>query len=251
MANFHLEIKTISRTKGSSITSRANYISGHTLRDHYLDKTFYHTRDDVRYAKVFLPPEAPEHLRDLGALCQAVDRAERRRDARTGRILIGSLPNELTLPDWIEIVDSFIQRNFLNRGLCAVAAIHHGKNTRDMSLDNPHVHIIVPTRTVGPEGFLPRKDRTLNRNACLQQWRADWAMVQNRAYERNGLSVRVSHERLTAQGILDREPIVHLSHRDWQREQRGERTRAGDRNRQIRQRSQHWREQEHTLDRSR
>ena len=60
--------------------------------------------------------------------------------------------------------------------------------------------------------------------------------MQNRAYERNHLNIRVSHERLEAQG-LDREPTNHLSLVDWQREKRGERTRAGDRKREIEERN--------------
>lgn len=58
-------------------------------------------------------------------------------------------------------------------------------------------------------------------------------MVQNRAYERNGLDIRVSHESLEVQGVRDRHPTIHLSLADWQREKRGERTHAGDKKREI------------------
>ena len=68
-------------------------------------------------------------------------------------------------------------------------------------------------------------------------WREQWALVQNRAYERNGLDIRVSHESLEVQGIRDREPIIHISRIDCQREMAGERTPAGDRKRAIKQRN--------------
>lgn len=58
-------------------------------------------------------------------------------------------------------------------------------------------------------------------------------MIQNRAYERNGLDIRVSHESLKVQGVYDREPTIRLSRIDWQREQHGERTPAGDLKRAI------------------
>lgn len=238
MANFHIEVKTISRGRGESFTSRANYISGVPMTDAYLEKRFYHARDDVLYLRIFMPPESPERFQDLETFCQAVDQAERRKDARTGRVLIASLPNELTLPDWTRVVENFVRKNFLDHGICAVAAIHHGQNTQDPKRDNPHVHILIPTRAMGPEGFQGKKYRKLDRKVCLQIWRHSWAMQQNRAYERAGLPMRVSHLRLEDQGIRDREPIRHLNHRDWKLEQRGERTAAGDRNREIRQRNQ-------------
>ena len=57
------------------------------------------------------------------------------------------------------------------------------------------------------------------------------------AYERNGLDIRVSHESLEVQGIRNREPTIHLSRADWQREMRGIHTPAGDRKREIQERN--------------
>lgn len=62
--------------------------------------------------------------------------------------------------------------------------------------------------------------------------------MQNRAYERNGLEIRVSHESLEVQGIRGREPTIHLSRIDWQREQRGEQTLAGTQKRKVQARNE-------------
>lgn len=144
-----------------------------------------------------------------------------------------------TMPpgELVRIVHEFIERNFLPCDLCAIAAIHRGRNHDDPSKDNPHVHIIVPTRPVGENGFSERKDREHDKREYINIWREQWAQVQNRAYERNGLDIQVSHESLEVQGKRDREPTIHLSRIDWQREQRGERTPAGDRKRAIRDRN--------------
>ena len=88
-------------------------------------------------------------------------------------------------------MSGFIEHNFIRQGLCAVAAIHQGRNVEDPSRDNPHVHIIVPTRTVGPEGFNKKKDREHDKRKYVKIWRKEWASAQNRAYERNGLDIRV------------------------------------------------------------
>ena len=134
-------------------------------------------------------------------------------------------------------LETGVEHNFIRQGLCAVAAIHQGKNVENPSRDNPHVHIIVPTRTVEAEGFSKKKDREHDKREYIKIWREEWASAQNRAYERNRLDIRVSHESLEAQGERDREPTPHLSRIDWQREQRGERTPAGDRKREIEERN--------------
>ena len=237
MANYHLEITVISRGKGRSLTRAVHYISGKRLRDSYRDETYYRRRDDVPYCWIFQPANAPPEFHDLQSLCDRIEQAERRYDARTAREFKGSLPNELPLREQIRIVSGFIERNFVRHGLCAVAAIHEGKNVENPSKDNPHVHIIVPTRAVGPEGFSKKKDRERDKREYIKIWREEWASAHNRAYERNRLDIRVSHENLESQGELDREPTPHLSRIDWQREQRGERTPAGDRKREIEERN--------------
>lgn len=233
MANFHLGIETISRKKGRSVTSTASYINGRSLHDSRTSKTYYNSRKDIVWQKIFLPSTAPPEFQDLQYLCDEIEEAEVRWDARTARQFIGSLPNELPPGELVRIVQNFIEQNFVSYGLCAIAAIHRGLNRNDPSKNNPHVHILVPTRTVGPDGFSQKKDREHDKREYVRFWREQWAEVQNRAYERNGLDIRVSHESLKVQGISDREPAPHINLTDFQREKRGERTRAGDRKRAI------------------
>lgn len=233
MANYHLEVQVISRKKNLSVTRRATYITGHKLHDSRNGKTYYNKRDDVPYSRVFLPINAPPEFGDIQHLCDKLEGAEKRKDARTAREFKGSLPNELSLTQLIHIVYDFAKVNFVDHGFCAIVAIHRGENSNDSARNNPHVHIIVPTRTVGPDGFNKIKDREYDKHKYIGIWREYWALVQNRAYERSGLDIRVSHESLKAQGIHDREPTIHLSLADFQREKRGERTLAGDRKREI------------------
>lgn len=237
MANYHLEVSIISRGKGRSVTSSASYICGRKLHDSYNGKTYYNPRKDVIWQKVFLPSMAPPQFQNLQRLCDEIERAEVRWDARTARQFIGSLPNELPPGEQVQIAREFIDSNFISCGLCAVAAIHRGHNRDDPSRNNPHVHIIVTTRTIESDGFCRKKDREHDKRKYITIWREQWAMVQNRAYERNGLDIQVSHESLEVQGKRNREPTIHLSRIDWQKEQRGERTSAGDRKRAIKERN--------------
>lgn len=217
--NYHMEITLLSRDKGASPGSVLCYISGEKIHDNYSGKTYRHHRNDLVQCRVYLPPDAPKDLLDLQHLCDELNKAEKRKDARTGRQFICSLPNELVPGEWAKIVSEFIKENFVAHGLCAVAAIHRGKLPSNHPKSNPHVHIIVSTRTLGPEGFSPKKDREHNKRSYIEIWRRSWAEIQNRAYERCHIKKRVSHESLRVQGI-DRKPARHVNYVDWQRTER-------------------------------
>ena len=216
---YHMEVSTLSRGKGRSLGASLSYISGKKIHDRYSGKTYRHRRFDLVQCRVYLPPSSPNALQDLQCLCDELNKAEKRKDARTGRLFICSLPNELVPGEWVKIVKDFIEENFVAKGLCAVAAIHRGTNRDFPSKNNPHVHIIVSTRTVGPEGFNPQKDREHDKRCYIEIWRRAWAEVQNRAYERCHIEKRISHESLRVQGI-DRKPLRHVNYVDWQRAER-------------------------------
>ncbi len=237
MANYHLEIGIISRGKGRSIASAISYASRSTIHDHYLGETYCNPKNDLIFCRIYLPANAPPGFSDLQNLCDEIDKAECRYDARTARTFIGSLPNELPADELVQIVQEFVKENFVSQGLYAIVAIE-GKNRKYPSKNNPHAHIIVPTRTLDEKGFEKEKDRKQNSKTYVHIWREKWARVQNRAYERNGLDIRVSHESLEVQGEHDREPLNHISRRDWQKEQNGIRTLAGDERRSIKTRNQ-------------
>lgn len=222
---YHMEVSTLSRGKGRSLGASLSYISGKKIHDRYSGKTYRHRRFDLVQCRVYLPPSAPNALRDLQCLCDELNKVEKRKDARTGRLFICSLPNELMPGEWARIVNEFIQENFVSQGLCAVAAIHRGKLPSNHPKSNPHVHIIVSTRTVGPEGFNPKKDREHNQRSYIEIWRRAWARVQNRAYERCHVKKRVSHESLRVQGV-ERKPTRHVSYVDLQRGERQRRIQA-------------------------
>lgn len=232
MANYHFNVSVISRGKGLSLTRRANYISGQTLHDSWNKRTYYRSRNDVQFCGIFLPDDAPSAFHDLQFLCDKMEQAEARWDARTAREVKASLPNELSPQENRWIVQEYIQTNLLTWGVGVISAIHEGKNDTDPSRNNPHVHMIVSTRAIGSNGFAVEKDRSLDHGKNIRLWREQWALVQNLAYQRNHLSKHVDHESLEVQGS-PHEPTIHLSRIDWQREKNGEHTVNGDKNREI------------------
>ncbi len=111
MANYHMEIKNLNRTD-SSLGQLLNYVSGLTIRDIYLEKSYYKKRSDVLMTRIYLPKGAPQYLSDLQRLCDEIHKAEKRYDARTARSFICSLPNELPFDEQVKIVSEFIEGNF-------------------------------------------------------------------------------------------------------------------------------------------
>ena len=232
LANYHLEVSIISRKKGRSVTKLANYISGQKLHDSYTGKNHYKRRSDVLYSKVLLPADAPTEFYNIQYLCNKIDEAEKRCDARTAREIKASLPNELSKEENIRIVNKFVARNILRRGLGAIVAIHEGRNEEAPEKNNPHVHIIITTRQITSDGFSRKKDRSIDKKAVLTRWREAWMEEQNHAYERNWLDIEISHASLKAQGI-DRIPKKHISRIDFQKKQRLEQLLAKSKKRVI------------------
>lgn len=237
MSIYHLEIKNLSRGKGNSMAAAVSYIGGTKLRDNYRNVDHYKRRTDLIVASLVLPDNCPEAFENMQTLCDEVENKEKRYDARLAKCFIGSLPNELSTDEHIEIVENFVFENFVNLGYIAIVAVHSGTNDKDPKRNNPHVHIIVPTRTFDETGFSNIKPREFNRKDLIYIWRERWAKEINLAYERNGHDIRVSHQSLEVQGI-DREPTCHISQRDWRLECRGEQTDAGNKKRAIKARNE-------------
>ena len=122
MANYHFEVGIISRGKCRSVVRSASYITGKKLHDCYNGRTYYHQRMDVLYFKIFLPDNALSEFDNLQNLCDEINKAERRYDARTAREFKGSLPNELQRYEQKHIVEEFVNNNFIPYNLCAIVA---------------------------------------------------------------------------------------------------------------------------------
>ena len=242
MALFSFSVKAISRLKGESIVKVASYQSRGKLYDERENITYDFTnRRDLAYTEIFLPPNAPTEFLDRQLLWNAVDKMEKRYDARTGRAIIAALQNELTLETQIKTIKEFVLEAFVKRGMCADVAIHRGHREDKTRMEgehakvppnNPHFHILLTDRPIERGGFCATKNRGWNKKYLVRHWRELWEKVQNKEFERNGLDVRVSHESLEVQG-LDREPTKHLGRKSTEMKRRGIETNRDSENRAI------------------
>ena len=195
MAIFGLNVKTISRLRGESAAKTAAYILRENLYDPYWKKTHYFSQvKDLMYSEILIPEEAPCQFHELGTLLKAIETAEKRYDARIGRVVRLTLPNDAEISDEerIKLAKNFINEAFIDQGICAVLAIHKGENVIP-SKCNPHAHVMITDRQVDVNGFCGKKNRDWNKKERIYKWRKLWEEVQNNFFLEKGFEVRVCH----------------------------------------------------------
>lgn len=252
MALYGLNVQTISRLKGGSVAKTASYILRENVFDLRLNKMHYYAHTgDLLYSDVLIPDNAPQEFHNLETLLGAIDMAEKRYDARTGRVVRLTLPNDREISDEerIELARDFVKDVFISEGMCAVLAIHEGRN-EDPEKSNPHAHVILTDRPVDKNGFCSKKNREWNKVKFLYKCRKLWAEAQNEFFVEKGMEVRVSHQSLEVQGI-DREPMIPLGRAAMALERKGIRTENGDKNREIEIRNREREEEKHLRRRER
>jgi hypothetical protein len=224
LAIYHLSAKLISRGKGQSAIAAAAYRSGERLFDEQDEQQkFYKARAErIVHAEIMAPANAPEWAHDRGQLWNHAERAEKRKDAQLAREFEIALPHELTEQQREWLVKDFAREAFVRKGYAVDFAIH--APDKDSDARNHHAHIMVTMRTLGPDGFAPKKDRSMNghkeRREQLETWRGQWERLANRHLERHGHKERIDCRTLEAQGI-EREPTTHLGYAALEMTERG------------------------------
>ncbi|HWI53476.1 MAG TPA: MobQ family relaxase [Symbiobacteriaceae bacterium] len=227
MAIYYMNVQVIGRSAGRTATGAAAYRAGERIVDERTGQAFDYTRRTGEIETEILAPQgAPEWVQDRSQLWNQVEKAERRGDAQVAREIVVAFPKELTPGEQLELIRGYVQEEFVSRGMVADVAIHRNPG-------NPHAHIMLTMREIGPEGFSAKKNRDWNRPEALDRWREQWAAHANRSLERAGVEDRVNHRSLADQGS-ERLPQVHLGPHASALEKRGVNTEKGDHNRTVR-----------------
>lgn len=149
MAIYHLEAKVVSRGNGRSAVAASAYLSCSKMLNGYDGVQHDFTRKKgLVWQDVLLPEFAPPEWKDRSVLWNAVEKNEKTKDSRLAREFVPALPIELTPAQWQELLDDFIQNNFVADGMCADVAIHDPYPPRH----NPHAHIMVTVRPLDEKG---------------------------------------------------------------------------------------------------
>jgi ATP-dependent exoDNAse (exonuclease V) alpha subunit len=208
VAIYHLTVKCMSRSRGQSATAAAAYRSASRIRDERTGELHdYSRKGGVLHRELVVPAGAPAWARHRERLWNAAEAAERRRNSTVAREFEIALPSELAPKARAQLAVDFA-RAIATRHHCAVdVSVHRpgrGGDTR-----NHHAHLLCTTRRLTSDGF---KDKTRElddaKTGEVAYWRERWAVLTNERLKERGLTIRVDHRTLEAQGI-EREPTVH------------------------------------------
>ena len=147
MAIYHMQAKVVSRGSGRSAVAASAYMSCSRMYNDYDGIQHDYTRKQgLIYQEVMLPPMAPLEWNDREQLWNAVEENEKTKDSRLAREFVVALPVELDKDSNISLLQNFIQKNFVDMGMCADFAIH------DTDGHNPHAHILLTVRPLNENG---------------------------------------------------------------------------------------------------
>lgn len=226
MAIYHLSAKVIKRSKGQSAVACAAYRAGGILHDERTGKQYDYTRKSGTDDSYILAPEnAPSWVYDRNELWNAVEKSEKRKDAQLAREIDIALPIELSREQQKDLVDRFVKKNFVDKGMVADIAYHK------LNSHNPHIHIMLTMRNIGAGGF-GSKNRDWNKTELLEQWRESWATEANIALKEAKKYRHISHLSNAERGI-ERAPTVHVGVVASAIERKGEKSERGAVNRAI------------------
>ena len=259
MALFHLNVTQIKRSKGQSAIAAAAYRAGEKLYSEYYGETSdYTNKGGVICSEILLPDHAPKEYADRQTLWNAVEKAERGKNAQLAYSFDIALQNEFSLDENIALARQFLLEHFVSRGMVVDFAIHV-PDKEDGGIQNPHFHIMAPIRPIEANGKWGMKQRRVyeldedgNRlldadgnyifNAVpttdwgspetLEYWREQWAAMCNAKFEEKNLPCRIDHRSYERQGV-DVLPTIHEGPSVRQMEAKGIRTDKGEFNRWI------------------
>lgn len=251
-----LHVDIISRRNGRSVVQMAAYCSRSKIHSDYTGKSYdYTNRHDLVYHDVMLPDFAPKAFHNSEVLWNNVEKTEKAKNARLARTIIVALPRGFGNPSQIKMVREYVDKFFVQHGMCADLSIH------DKGDGNPHAHILLTTRSLDSNGEWMCKERknylrdengnkirdpithryklgkSIKTNNWdtperIEEWRKGWAEICQSWFEQCGISKEITHLSYAKQGI-DREPTIHLGAKVTALESRGFLTDRGNENREI------------------
>ena len=259
MALFHLSVTQTKRSAGQSAIASAAYRAGERLySEYYGEYSDYTRKGGVICSDILLPPHAPPEYADRQTLWNAVEKAERGKNAQLAYSFDIALQNEFSLEENIALARQFLLEQFVSRGMVVDFAVHQ-PDKEDGGILNPHFHVLCPIRPIEQNGKWGLKQRRVyeldedgNRirdqngefmfNAVpttdwgspetLEYWRQTWAELCNGKFAEKGLDVRIDHRSYERQGV-ELLPTVHEGATVRAMEKKGIRTEKGEFNRWI------------------
>ena len=228
MAIFHYTIKIVGRSKGKSVISASAYLNGDVMKNEETGSISYYTsKKEVVYTSLMMCENAPsewqivpeENIKrfqksvrykrseDKEAaikkfkitfqkqrLWNEVLKIEKSADAQLGRSFEFALPKEWSRQEQIQYTADYIQKTFVDKGMCADWSIH------DKGDGNPHVHLLLTMRPFNPDHSWGKKEvkdwdfvRDKNGNIVIDESHPNWWQDKKNP-DRHGIRIPVLDE---------------------------------------------------------
>ena len=248
MAIFYLETKPIKRSEGRSSVAASAYRAGVPLVDNRTGvKHSYEKKgkNGVVSKDCFMYQDGQKIQLDRGELWNIAEKAEKRKDARTGRDFIANLPFELSPKQRENIVREFSKTIAKLYKVAVDWAIHLPDKKGDNR--NHHAHILITTRqaklengqvVLGDKTNLEKENKELKKQGLpltqdqIKSLRKEWEVITNHHLAMAGIEERIDCRSYREQGI-QKLPTVKLGARASENERNGIATRKGDYNRLV------------------
>lgn len=239
----------------------------------YDGQTYYPKySEDLVYTEVMLPDNAPPEYLDPSKLWNAVETFESGSKAQLARTYRVEPPNEWSYELATEVMQDYIRRNFVEKGMCAQFAIHDSKN-KNTGQKNLRCHILLTLRSLDEEGHwmakqkkeylrdengekIPLIDKKTGEQKVDKQnrkqwkcvtiptndwsskenaklWRKDLADTINTVNQRIGMTEKFWEHRSFKEQGLEILPQIHLGEKASAMERAGVHTIRGNINREI------------------
>lgn len=223
MAIFHYTIKIVGRSKGKSVISASAYLNGDVMKNEETGRISYYTsKKEVVYTSLMMCENAPpewqivpeENIKRFQKsvrykrsenkeaalekfkitfqkqrLWNEVLKIEKSADAQLGRSFEFALPKEWNRQEQIQYTTDYIQKTFVEKGMCADWSIH------DKGDGNPHVHLLLTMRPFNPDHSWGNKEikdwefvRDKNGNIVIDESHPNWWQDKKNS-DRHGIRI--------------------------------------------------------------
>lgn len=208
----------VTSARTTSAVRAAAYRAGGVLTDQAGEVHDFTRKHGVVWNGILAPDDAPAWAHQRNRLWNEVERKEdasnRAASAQLFREAELTIPRELNPTQRLALVRAFVQDQFVAKGMVADIGIHCPQASDGG--EQPHAHVMLTMRDVGPAGFgnkrrdwndIPAARKAAGEISPLMAWRAAWQDYCNAALEDAGSAARVDHRRLSAQGAeRERQP---------------------------------------------
>ena len=144
---------------GHSAVEQSSYISREHMYCQYDGQTYYPKySEDLVHNEVMLPENAPKEYKDQSVLWNSVEIFETASDAQLARTYKVELPNEWSYELATEVMRDYVQRNFVDKGMCVQFAIHDSENPQT-GQRNLHCHMMLTLRSIDEKGHWMAKQK--------------------------------------------------------------------------------------------